>query len=148
MSAEPLDILVAEDDAGVRQLLREQLAADGYRVTLARGGADALAILQMWRPAGLILDLNMPGVDGFAVLEGLRKLATAPPVLVLSGRFAAEDVRRAVMLGAKDYVRKPFTEALMRARVARLVRVRTTPPLPHPGPGAGDFGPEPDEVLI
>jgi len=64
----------------------------------------------------------MPEMDGFAVLEALKEHGRILPVLVLTARHAADDVRRAVSLGAKDYLTKPFTEALLQARVARLFR--------------------------
>jgi two-component system OmpR family response regulator len=70
----------------------------------------------------MILDINMPELDGFGVLEALGQDAGLTPILVLTARHAAEDVRRAIGLGAKDYLAKPFSESQLLARVARLLR--------------------------
>jgi len=77
---------------------------------------------------GPVLDINMPVLDGLSVLEALKAGGCLFPVLVLTARHARDDVRRAVSLGAKDYLTKPFTEAQLLARVARLLRA----PVPAP----------------
>jgi DNA-binding response OmpR family regulator len=115
-------ILVAEDDAGIRDIIRTRLQMAGYQVEVARNGVEALSKLKTWRPAAVILDINMPELDGFGVLEALGPAAKQTPILVLTARHAAEDVRRAIGLGAKDYLAKPFTESQLLARVARLLR--------------------------
>ncbi len=123
-------ILVAEDDSGVRDLIRTRLNAAGYDTHTAKTGVEALARLAELKPDGLVLDINMPELDGFGVLEALRTETwrLRPPVLVLTARHAADDVQRAVTLGAKDYLTKPFNENQLLARVARLLRK----PLPAP----------------
>lgn len=115
-------ILVAEDDHDVRELLRTRLTLSGFDVHVARNGSEALALVSSVKPNAMVLDINMPEVDGFSVLEALRTRGCLFPVLVLTARHAADDVRRAVSLGAKDYLTKPFTEAQLQARVARLLR--------------------------
>lgn len=115
-------ILVAEDDHDVRELLRTRLTSSGFDVRVARNGSEALALVSTVKPNAMVLDINMPEVDGFSVLEALRTRGCVFPVLVLTARHAADDVRRAVSLGAKDYLTKPFTEAQLQARVARLLR--------------------------
>jgi two-component system OmpR family response regulator len=126
-------VLVADDDFGVRDLIRTRLDVAGYDVYTARNGAEALDRVFELSPDALVLDINMPEMDGFAVLERL-KTRVAPkrlPVLVLTARHAADDVRRAVSLGAKDYLTKPFNETQLLARVARLVRPpAAAPPAP------------------
>jgi two-component system OmpR family response regulator len=117
-----LKILVAEDDHDVRELIRTRLELAGYEVHAARNGAEAVARLSSLRPHGMVLDINMPELDGFGVLEAMKTRELKIPVLVLTARHAADDVRRAVSLGAKDYLTKPFTEAQLQARVARLMR--------------------------
>src|SRR5690606_8419308 len=95
----------------------------GYEVHVARNGVEALQKAEELAPDGLILDINMPEVDGFGVLEALRGRSTRRlPVLMLTARHAGDDVRRAVSLGAKDYLAKPFNRDQLLARVARLVR--------------------------
>lgn len=116
-------ILVAEDDSGIRQIIRTRLEGAGYCVETARNGIEALQLLASFHPEGLVLDINMPELDGFGVLERLQRAPEMrPPTLVLTARHAADDVKRAVQLGAKDYLTKPFSEAQLLARVGRLMR--------------------------
>jgi CheY-like chemotaxis protein len=123
-------ILVAEDDAGARDLVRTRLAAAGYDTHTAHNGLEAVQRARDLRPDGMVLDINMPGMDGFGVLESIR---TDPNlkhtrVLVLTARHAAEDVKRAMSLGAKDFLTKPFNEQQLIARVARLLRAPIAAP--------------------
>jgi DNA-binding response OmpR family regulator len=75
------------------------------------------------RPDAIVLDINMPEMDGFEVLGALNSASTAMiPVLILTARHAVGDVQRAIGLGAKDYLAKPFSEAQLLARVRRLFR--------------------------
>lgn len=115
-------LLVAEDDQNVRDLIRTHLIASGFDVQTVRNGSEALDRLRTMRPDAMVLDIDMPVLDGFSVLEALKGRGCLFPVLVLTARHAGDDVRRAVSLGAKDYLTKPFTEALLQARVARLFR--------------------------
>lgn len=115
-------IFVVEDDRDVRELIRTRLTEAGFDVHAARDGADALARLATINPDAMVLDINMPEVDGFSVLEALKVRGSLFPVLALTARHASDDVRRAICLGAKDYLTKPFTEAQLIARVARLLR--------------------------
>lgn len=117
-----LRILIVEDDAGICELLRDQLEATGYETRVARDGSEAIGRVFQFRPHGMILDLNMPGLDGFGVLQVLNDQAIRLPVLVLTARHDASDVRRAIKLGARDYLTKPFTATQVKARIARLMR--------------------------
>jgi len=117
-------VLVAEDDALVRDGLRARLSAAGYEVHTARSGTEALQRIVEIRPAVLVLDINMPEMDGFGVLEALR---TYHPdvelkVLVLTARQTAEDVQRAMALGAHDYIVKSQVKVSLLNRVERLLR--------------------------
>ena len=122
------DILVAEDDDEVRHLIRVALERAGYRLELARDGQEALTALRRLRFDGLVLDINMPHVDGFDVLGARSNLPGFPPVLMLTARHAAGDIKRAVELGASDYLTKPFSQAQLLARVQRLTRRRSPAP--------------------
>ena len=132
-------VLVAEDDARIRDLIRARLQMSGYDTHTARDGAEALQRIRDLKPAAVILDINMPILDGFGVLGALQanRLMPKPAVLVLTARHAAEDVKRAISLGAKDYLAKPFSETQLLARVARLLR-RPPPPPPR----------DPDVVML
>jgi two-component system OmpR family response regulator len=116
-------ILVTEDDAGIREIIRTRLAMMGYDVVVARTGKEALSQIRGRRPDVMVLDINMPELDGFGVLKTFENdRASLPPTLVITARNAADDVRRAVSLGAKDYLAKPFSEAQLQSRIARLLR--------------------------
>jgi CheY-like chemotaxis protein len=123
-------VLVAEDDAGVRDLIRTRLNAAGYDTHTAHDGLEAVQRIRELRPDGMVLDINMPGMDGFGVLEAIRADANVKHtrVLVLTARHAADDVKRAVALGAKDFLTKPFNENQLIVRVARLLRAPIAAP--------------------
>ncbi len=117
-------ILIAEDDSLVRELVRSKLTSAGYDAHTARCGREALERTFLIRPHALLLDLNLPDVDGFAVLETLRAEAIeAPPsVLVLTASRASEHVQRAVSLGARDYLTKDRIQSHLLPRLARMLR--------------------------
>jgi two-component system OmpR family response regulator len=119
-------ILVVDDDESIVDLLSTRLAIAGYRVFTATDGFEAIRALKDQRPHAMILDINMPGLDGFGVLEHMKKQgAHRPPTLVLTARHNAQDVEKAIRLGAKDYLAKPFDDRMLLARVARLLRSPT-----------------------
>jgi len=101
-------VLIAEDDGLVRDTLRTRLSVAGYEVHVARTGAEALQRILTVRPDVLVLDINMPELDGFGLLEALKNdhPDVKLPVMVLSARRNEADVRRAIELGARDYVLK------------------------------------------
>jgi two-component system response regulator AtoC len=101
-------VLVIEDDDAARDALCEYLTAAGWRPTPARGGAEALALAEATPPDAVLLDLVIPEPDGFEVLRQLRERDPDLPVIVMSGLSEAEDVVRAMKLGATDYLPKPF----------------------------------------
>ena len=122
-------ILLAEDQDDVRSTLSRLLRSHGYTVIDTEDGEEALSRIRAFRLDAVVLDINLPDIDGYGVLEGIRAMPDTAglPVLILSGRHAAEDVRRAILLGARDYVTKPFTSQQLVGRVARLFRGRFTP---------------------
>ncbi len=118
-------ILVVDDDRAIRELVCTRLTLAGYDAFGARDGAEALERIGGLRPQAMVLDLNMPRVDGFGVLQGLgRERALRLPTLVLTARHSSADVQRAIGLGARDYLAKPFKDANLLMRVARLLRPR------------------------
>lgn len=139
MSVKRPVILIAEDDAGVRELVRVTLGSAGYEVHTAHNGLEALDRAAALKPDAMVLDINMPELDGFGVLSALqdRSQNLRIPILVLTARHAAEDVRMAITLGAKDYLAKPFNEAQLLARVSRLFR-KVPPPPPATPMSSGD----------
>ena len=116
-------ILVIEDDAVARADLEARLAANGYIVARAADAASALTVVNRERPDLILLDLGLPGGDGFLVLERLRKIAALAviPVLVITGRSDAETRKRVEALGIAPLLAKPVeTEVLLAAIRAGL----------------------------
>ena len=116
-------LLVVDDDPAILELVCTRLTIAGHTVLNARNGHDALKRLGERRYDGMVLDLNMPQPDGFAVLQRMKTLShPSPPTLVLTASHNAADVQRAVKLGARDYLSKPFDDRQLLMRVARLFR--------------------------
>ncbi|NJN17492.1 MAG: response regulator [Oscillochloris sp.] len=119
-------IVVIEDEAAIRRFLRATLAANGYTVLEAANGQEGLAQVALHRPSVVLLDMNLPDMDGLAVIERLRAW-TATPIVVLSAREREEDKIAALDAGADDYVTKPIGtgELLARLRVGLRHKIRT-----------------------
>lgn len=134
-------ILVVDDDPAVRELITTRLQLAGYVAWSARDGREGLKMVASLQPAALILDLNMPVLDGFGVLRGLDRASwtTKPKVMVLTARNRPDDVRLAIELGASDFLAKPFDDRHLLARVARLLRRHQ--------PESNTAKPDPDAVL-
>ncbi len=113
-------VLIIDDEVQIRRLLRVCLESNGYRVTEASTGAEAITEAAQRRPDVVVLDLGLPDMDGVAVLKRLREWSRVP-VVVLSVRDREEDKIAALDNGADDYVTKPFStgELLARLRVAQ-----------------------------
>jgi DNA-binding response OmpR family regulator len=114
-------ILIVDDDVELVSLLRFALNSAGYDVVTAFDGEQALLRVADSSPDLLILDVNLPILDGFAVLDQLRKRSQLP-VMMLTVRSAEEDEVRGLDLGADDYLRKPFSPRALLARVRSLLR--------------------------
>jgi DNA-binding response OmpR family regulator len=115
-------ILVIDDDPAITSLLKRGLSYEGFAVHTAGSGSEGLAIARE-RPADLvILDLMMPGLGGFEVLQRLRAADERLPVLMLTARDAPCDQVQGLESGADDYVLKPFTFEVLLARIHVLLR--------------------------
>jgi DNA-binding response OmpR family regulator len=101
-------ILVVEDEPEIQVLVNRILRSVGHEVDSAGDGAEAIAKVQARRPDLIVLDIVMPRVDGWAVLDHLRGLSSPPPVILLTGRTDYETFARGVRAGAAAYVVKPF----------------------------------------
>ncbi len=123
-AAAPRRILIVDDCPDNRGLARDTLKAEGYELAEAPGGASALEQIKARQPGLVLLDLMMPGVDGFAVIKRLRAdAATAHlPIIVLTAMGEAESQALCLELGADDYMTKPFHPKVLRARVQALFR--------------------------
>jgi DNA-binding response OmpR family regulator len=117
-----MHVLLVEDDTVLADGLTRVLAASGMRVELATDGLAADQLLQKSTPAVVVLDIGLPGIDGFEVVRRLRARASNLPVLLLTARDAVEDRVRGLELGADDYLVKPFATPELVARIRALAR--------------------------
>ena len=128
-------LLVVEDDPSLREVIRLGLEGEGFRVVTAGDGPTALTAHDSHRPDLVLLDIMLPGLDGFAVCRELRK-ASLVPIVMLTARSSTVDVVVGLESGADDYVTKPFEFPELIARVRSVLRrasVRTSPGSPTPG---------------
>ena len=116
-------ILIVDDEPDILLMLRLNLEAEGHEVLMAADGEKALERIDADAPELVVLDVMMPVLDGWGVLERLQRRADAPPVVVVSAKTGGSDVVQALQLGACDYITKPFDpEVLLTALADALVR--------------------------
>jgi DNA-binding response OmpR family regulator len=117
-----MHILAVEDEPAMADLLESALSEEGHIVTLAANGPDGLATALAGRFDLIVLDLMLPGKDGFEVARQLRKAHVQTPLLVLTARDSTRDIVRALDEGADDYLTKPFSLEVFLARVRAVSR--------------------------
>jgi two-component system, OmpR family, response regulator len=115
-------LLVVEDDAKLVRALQRGLQIEGYAVDVAHGGDEALAHADATEYDAIVLDLMLPGLDGFAVCEALRARQSWTPVLMLTARAGVRDRIKGLDAGADDYLVKPFDFGELLARLRALMR--------------------------
>ena len=115
-------MLVVDDDQAVRESLRRSLEFNGYDVTMAADGAQALAGVGTANPDVVVMDVMMPTLDGIAATKALRAAGNDVPILVLTARDAVGDRVEGLDAGADDYLTKPFALAELLARLRALLR--------------------------
>jgi two-component system OmpR family response regulator len=115
-------VLIVDDEAGVRELLKDALKLAGFEPQAVGDGMSALTLLRTFTPDIMIIDINMPLMDGFELVERLRKIGNDIPVLMLSARADRVDVTRGLTLGADDYVTKPFGLEELVLRLKAILR--------------------------
>jgi two-component system response regulator MprA len=120
-------ILVVDDDPSVRDSLRRSLEFNGYAVTVAGDGAEALASIGQASPDALVIDVMMPRLDGLETTRALRTAGNDLPILVLTARDSVGDRVEGLDAGADDYLTKPFALEELLARLRALLR-RVQPP--------------------
>ena len=119
-------ILAIDDDTSVTSVLKRGLSYEGFAVDTAAAGAEGFSRAREHYPDLVILDIMMPDMDGFEVLQRLRAADAHLPILMLTGKDAPTDQVAGFERGADDYVVKPFTFAVLLARVRALLRRQTT----------------------
>jgi two-component system KDP operon response regulator KdpE len=130
-------ILLVDDDPTILSVLARRLAREGFDVRTAPSGQGALASLERGWPALLVVDLMMPGMDGFELCRRVKRIADLP-IIVLSAVDASEAKVRALEEYAEDYITKPFDPEELVARVQRVLR-RTSTGRPNVTIGGGDI---------
>lgn len=117
-------ILLVEDDEAIRDLVTGVLEGAGYEVSAAADGQEALDMLPTVAPHAMVVDINMPGMDGLALLNAVRRDPTFAeiPALMLTAQTSPEDIRRSMNLGAADFIGKPFEARVLLRRLERMVR--------------------------
>lgn len=115
-------LLVAEDERTILDLLCASLRHAGFEVVAANDGREALHLARTQRPDALILDVMMPGYDGFEVVSQLRDEGVEAPVLFLTARDTTRDKIRGLTVGGDDYVTKPFSLDEVLARIRAILR--------------------------
>lgn len=115
-------LLLVEDERRMAELLHQGLEEEGYRVTVAMDGHSGLGMGRSSEFDLILLDVMLPGIDGFEVARRLRRHGIRTPVLMLTARDAAPDIVRGLDLGADDYLTKPFSFEVLLARIRALLR--------------------------
>ena len=157
-----MHVLIVEDEKKMAELLKRGLEEENHSVSLAFDGRDALEMAQALEYDAIVLDLMLPGIDGFEVARRLRKSGNKTPILVLTARDTVPDVVKGLDIGADDYMTKPFSFEEFLARL-RSVSRRGSAPRPTSSAGGrsdlepgqprsdarrrGDF-PEPDGIPL
>ena len=114
-------LLVVEDDPSLREVIRLGLEGEGYRIVVAEDGPSALIAFATYKPDLVLLDVMLPGLDGFTVCRELRKISLIP-IVMLTARASTADVVEGLESGADDYVVKPFGFGELAARVRAHIR--------------------------
>lgn len=117
-------VLIVDDEAPIRRLLRSSLGTQGFEIIEAATGADGLEALARHRPDIVLLDLGLPDLDGLDIIRGMRKNGDRTPIVVLSARGEEKAKIEALDLGADDYVTKPFAMGELVARMHAALRHR------------------------
>ena len=115
-------VLILEDEKRMAELLRKGLQEEGYVVAVATDGPTALGMAQAADFELILLDIMLPGMDGFQVAQRLRQHGNRVPILMLTARDATPDIVQGLDLGADDYLTKPFSFEVLLARIRALLR--------------------------
>lgn len=118
----PARLLVVEDESLLADMLLDALSFAGYEVHVCRSGVQAMAAVEERRPDIVLLDVNMPDFDGFTVAARLRAASDLTPIIFLTARDTAQDLRRGYLSGGDDYLTKPFRLEELRLRIEAVLR--------------------------
>lgn len=118
-----MDILIVEDNKELLDLLTDFLKAEGYTVITAQDGKKALSLYEQYGARLVLLDVNLPSMDGFAVCEKIRQ-ENNTPIIMLTARVSKEDKLNGLILGADDYIEKPFDIDILLVKIKGIFKRR------------------------
>ena len=118
-----VDILIVEDNKELCGLLSEFLRAENYTVSTAESGEKALSLYEKYGARLVLLDINLPGMDGFAVCRKIRETENTP-IMILTARTGREDKLSGIVLGADDYIEKPYDIDILIAKIKGIFKRR------------------------
>ncbi len=122
-----MKILLVEDDIMLNEMITEYLSSTGHAITSAKSGDESLKILNEQRFDLLILDINLPDIDGFTILENMHEQKRMIPTIYISALIDIEDISRAFDLGCYDYLKKPFHLKELTIRINKILKTRIVP---------------------
>lgn len=117
------DILIVEDNKELAELLCDFLRAENYTVSIAQSGEKALSLYEKYGARLIVLDIMLPGIDGFYVCKKIREESNTP-ILIVSAKTEKEDKLNGLLLGADDYIEKPYDIDIMLAKISGIFRRR------------------------
>jgi len=118
---EKIKVLIVEDEKRIVDLIRLYLEREGYAISVASDGMEALSLFREHRPDLVILDLMLPGIDGLEVCRKIRQISTVP-IIILTAKGEETDKVVGLSIGADDYVTKPFSPKELLARIRAILR--------------------------
>ena len=116
-----IDILIIEDNKEIADLLTDFLRAENYIVSTAYNGEKALSLFEKYGARLVLLDIMLPGIDGFSICEKIRKISDTP-IIILSAKSDKNDKLNGLILGADDYMEKPFDIDILLAKIAGIFK--------------------------
>ncbi len=119
------NLLLVEDDLHIASVLEEALRDHGYKVEVCNDGLSAVTKVESWKPDVMVLDVMLPGLDGFGVCQKVRSLGASFPILMLTALNDVDDRIKGLEFGADDYLGKPFSIRELNARIQALLRRNT-----------------------
>lgn len=137
-------LLVVEDEPGIAEALARGFAADGFAVDVASNGTEGLALAQQNPYAAIVLDIMLPGLNGYRVCKALRDEGNSVPILMLTAKDGDLDEMEGLDTGADDYVTKPFNYHVLLSRVRALIRRSSTTDGPGNALQVGDLRLDPN----
>lgn len=118
-------LLLVDDDKEVLEVNKKYFETNGFEVKVCESADAAFKMLEVYKPDCVLLDVMMPGTDGFAAFDTIKKLSSGAPVIFLTGRISEDDKVDGLLLGADDYIEKPYSLKELSARVQVQLRKRT-----------------------